>query len=80
MIGLFIPSYLYWKNWNVWYFSRCQTPHFTEDEVKAAFISAYNQLVTGKKEIVANAEITRKALCVTDALQEEKHKQEEIQV
>lgn len=38
---------------------------------------AYNQLVTEKKEIVANAEIIRKTLCVTDALQEEKGKLEE---
>lgn len=40
-------------------------------------ISAYNQLVTEKKEIIANAEIIRKTLCVTDALQEEKGKLEE---
>lgn len=45
-----------------------------EDEVKAAFVSAYNQLVTEKKEIIANAEIIRRTLCVTDALQEEKSK------
>ena len=25
---------------------KCQTPHVTEDEIKAAFVSAYNQLVT----------------------------------
>lgn len=56
---------------------RCQTPHVTEDKVKAAFVSAYNQLVTEKKEIIANAEIIRKTLCVTDALQEEKDKLEE---
>lgn len=56
---------------------KCQTPHVTEDEVKAAFISAYNQLVTEKKEIIANAEIIRKTLCVTDNLQEEKGKLEE---
>lgn len=56
---------------------KCQTPHVTEDEVKAAFVSAYNQLVTEKKEIIANAEIIRKTLCVTDALQEEKGKLEE---
>ena len=43
-----------------------------EDEVKAAFVSAYNQLVTERKEIIANAEIIRKTLCVTDALQEKK--------
>ena len=51
---------------------KCQTPHVTEDEVKAAFVSAYNQLVTEKKEIIANAEIIRKTLCVTDALQEKR--------
>lgn len=51
---------------------KCQTPHVTEDEVKAAFVSAYNQLVTEKKEIIANAEIIRKTLCRTDALEEEK--------
>ena len=28
---------------------KCETPHVTEEEVKAAFISAYNQLVTEKK-------------------------------
>lgn len=55
---------------------KCQTPHVTE-EVEAAFISAYNQLVTEKKEIIANAEIIRKTLCVTDDLQEEKGKLEE---
>lgn len=49
----------------------------TEEEVKAAFVSAYNQLVTEKKEIIFNAEIIRKTLCVTDALQEEKGKLEE---
>ena len=56
---------------------KCETPHVTEEEVKAAFISAYNQLVTEKKEIIANAEIIRKTLCVTDALQEENGKLEE---
>ena len=56
---------------------KCETPHVTEEEVKAAFISAYNQLVTEKKEIIANAEIIRKTLCITSALQEEKGKLEE---
>ena len=48
----------------------------TEDEVKAAFISAYNKLLTEKKEIIANAEIIRKTLCKTDDLQEEKRRLE----
>lgn len=56
---------------------KCQTPHVTEDEVKAAFMSAYNHLVTEKKEIIVNAEIIRRTLCVTDTLQEEKGKLEE---
>ena len=33
--------------------------------------------MTEKKEIIANAEIIRNTLCVTDALQEEKDKLEE---
>ncbi len=56
---------------------KCRTSFVTESEVKAAFVSAYNQLVTEKKEIIANAELIRKTLCVTDALQEEKAKLEE---
>lgn len=56
---------------------KCQTSHVTEDEVKAAFVSAYNQLVTEKKEIIANAEIIRKTLCRTDNLEAEKRVLEE---
>ena len=55
---------------------KCQTPHVTEEEVKAAFVSAYNKLVTEKKEIIANAELIRRTLCITDTLQEEKHRLE----
>lgn len=56
---------------------KCETPHVTEEDVKAAFVSAYNQLVTEKKEIIANAEIIRRTLCVTDTLQGEKHRLED---
>lgn len=51
---------------------KCQTPHVTEDEVKAAFVTAFNLLATEKKEIIANAETIRQILCRTDALEEEK--------
>lgn len=51
---------------------RCETSHVTEDEVKAAFVSAYNQLVSEKAEIIANAQIIRQKLCRTDTLEEEK--------
>ncbi len=44
----------------------------TEEEVKAAFLSAYNKLVSEKAEIVANAETIRETLCRTDVLEEEK--------
>jgi chromosome segregation ATPase len=56
---------------------KCQTPHVTEDEVKAAFVLAYNQLLTEKNEIIANTELIRKTLCMTDALEEEKQKLED---
>ena len=52
---------------------KCQTSHVTEEEVKKAFVSAYNQLVTEKREIITNTELIRKTLCATDALREEKN-------
>ncbi|MDD7763022.1 MAG: recombinase zinc beta ribbon domain-containing protein [Selenomonadales bacterium] len=55
---------------------KCQTPHVTEEEIRAAFVSAYNKLVTEKKEIIANAELIRRTLCNADALQEEKRRLE----
>lgn len=58
---------------------KCETPYVTEKDVKEAFVSAYNQLVTEKKEIIANAEIVRVTLCATDDLQAEKeHLENEI--
>ena len=56
---------------------KCKTPHVTENEVKVAFVSAYNQLVGIKDEIIANTEVIRRTLCVTDALVEEKERLEE---
>ena len=57
--------------------TKCETPYVTEEDVKAAFVSAYNRLVTEKKEIIANAELVRKTLCATDALQIEKQRLED---
>lgn len=45
--------------------------------MKKAFVSAYNQLVTEKREIIINTELIRKTLCATDALREEKKRLEE---
>ncbi len=53
---------------------KCKTPYVTEKEVKAAFISAFNQLMTEKKEIIANVELMRSKICATETLQEEKFK------
>ena len=60
---------------------KCQTPHLTEEEAKAAFVTAYNQLVTEKEEIIANTEIVCRTLCDTTGLQEEKQRlEDEIEV
>lgn len=56
---------------------KCATPYVTEKDVKASFVSAYNQLVTEKKEIIANAELVRTTLCATDDLQAEKQRLED---
>ena len=56
---------------------KCETPYVTEADIKAAFGSAYNQLVTEKNEIIANAELVRETLCKTDALQAEKQQLED---
>ena len=51
---------------------KCQTPHVTKEEVRAAFVSAYNKLVSEKTEILENAGIIRRTLCKTNELEEEK--------
>lgn len=56
---------------------KCQTPHVTEEEIKAMFIKAYNELISEKKEIIANAEIIRKTLCTTDTMLAEKQRLED---
>lgn len=56
---------------------KCQTPHVTEEEIKALFIKAYNELISERKEIIANAEIIRKTLCTTDTMLAEKQQLED---
>lgn len=56
---------------------KCQTPHVTEDEVKALFVKAYDELVSEKNEIIANAELICQTLCTTDSLLEEKQRLED---
>ena len=60
---------------------KCQTPHVTEEEIKAAFVKAFNQLVTERDEIIANARLIKQTLCDTTVLTEEKVKlQQELAV
>ena len=51
---------------------KCQTPHVTEGEVKTAFVTAFNKLVTERDEIIANAWLVRQMLCDTTELEQEK--------
>ncbi|MGP1575835.1 zinc ribbon domain-containing protein [Selenomonas sp.] len=60
---------------------KCQTCHVTEEEIKEAFVMAFNRLVTERDEIIANARLVRQTLCDTTALAEEKAKmQQELAV
>jgi len=60
---------------------KCKTPHVTEEEIKEAFVTAFNQLVTEREEIIANARLVWQILCDTTALTEEKAKpQQELVV
>ena len=60
---------------------KCQTPHVTEEEIKEAFVTAFNRLVTERDEIIANARLVRQTLCDTTTLAEERAKlQQELAV
>ena len=48
---------------------KCETPHITEDEIKDAFISATNQLITDKDEILANIGAIIDIACNTESLE-----------
>ncbi|MEF9989694.1 MAG: zinc ribbon domain-containing protein, partial [Christensenellaceae bacterium] len=43
--------------------SKCKTPHFTEDELKARFVAAFNQLIDVRDELIADIGIAKIALC-----------------
>lgn len=50
---------------------RCKTPHITEDEIKALFLKAVNELFAGKDEIIANTKEMVELVCNTDALEKQ---------
>ena len=60
---------------------KCETPHVTEEEVKAAFVRAMNEVITERDEIITNIKLIRQTVCDTAALEEERDKlQSEMEV
>ena len=54
--------------------SKCGTPHLTEDEIKALFLKALNELVGIKDEVLANLTDTPGMVSDTAALTEERER------
>ena len=53
---------------------KCGTPHLTEDEIKALFLKALNELVGIKDEVLANLTVLRGMVSDTAALTEERER------
>jgi DNA invertase Pin-like site-specific DNA recombinase/regulator of replication initiation timing len=51
---------------------KCSTPHLTEEEIKAAFVSAANIFLTDKKSIIADFTAIKATLFDTAALEKER--------
>ena len=60
---------------------KCKTPHITEDEIKALFVKAFNELLSEKEEILSNLRLIREMLFDISALTAEREElQEEMSV
>ena len=53
---------------------KCDTPHFTEEQIKAIFVEAVNKLLANTEEIIANIELVQQTLFDTSAFEQEKMK------
>ncbi len=42
---------------------KCATPHLTEDEIKAMFLKAYNELMGNRKQVIADCRLMLEMLC-----------------
>ena len=51
---------------------KCETPHVTEDEIKDAFIRAFNEISKDKDETIRNIHEMKSLMCMTDDLVKEK--------
>jgi len=50
---------------------KCSAPYFSEDEIKAKFVEAFNLLFTGKDEIIENCELIKRRFSDTAAVDAE---------
>lgn len=54
--------------------TKCSSPHFTEEEIKAIFVKAFNRLFESRKEILENISLVQKTICSTDKLEAKQQK------
>ena len=60
---------------------KCSTPHLTEEEIKGAFVTAFNHLYDGKDALLENLCEVREHICDTTNLEAEQRKlADEMQV
>lgn len=52
--------------------NKCRTAHVTEEDIKAAFVAAFNRLIGEKNEMIANAKTVQATLCSTGNLERER--------
>lgn len=55
---------------------KCETPHIDENQIKQAFISAMNKLISNKQQIISDFELIKKEIFTTSELEKEKTKLE----
>lgn len=51
--------------------SGCQTPHITEDEIKARFLVAFNKLMGNRNGLIEDCRLVQRVLCDTSAIDAE---------
>ena len=49
----------------------CQTPHITEDEIKARFLVAFNKLMNNRNELIEDCRLVQDVICDTTAIDAE---------
>ena len=47
---------------------KCTTPRLTKDEIKERFLTAYNELMGDRENVIADCELIRQTLCTTEEL------------